>query len=85
VVARKELERDQRRPTAGRALVLDPAAEQLGLLAEAELADGAIRDGALLVVTGASRGLELVGPLRPKAGELALGTLLGELGALRSG
>jgi hypothetical protein len=85
VLARKELERDQGRSAAGRALVLDPPAKQLRLLTEAELADRAVGDGTLLVVVRAGRGLELVGPLRPEPRELALGTLLGERGSLRGG
>jgi hypothetical protein len=64
MVAREQLQRDQRRSAAGRALVLESTAEQLGLLPEAELPDRPVRDGALLVVVRAGRGLELVGPLR---------------------
>ena len=85
MVAREQLQRDQRRTAAGRALVLDPAAEQLGLLPEAELPNRPVGDGALLVVVRAGCGLELVGPLRAQAGQLALGALLRERGALRSG
>ncbi len=85
MVAREQLERDQRRSPAGRALVLDPAAEQLGLLPEAELPDRPVGDGALPVVVRAGRGLELVGPLRAQPGQLALRALLRERGSLRSG
>ena len=85
MVAREQLERDQRGAAAGRALVLQPSAEQLGLLAEAELADRPVRDSALAVVVRAGGRLELVGPLRPQAGELALGALLRERGSFRSG
>ena len=45
----------------------------------------AVRDGALAIVVRAGGRLQLVGPLRPQAGELALGALLGERGTLRSG
>jgi hypothetical protein len=50
MVAREELERDQRRAAAGRALVLEPTPKELGLLAVAELADRPVRDRALPVV-----------------------------------
>jgi hypothetical protein len=85
MLAREELERDQRRPATGRALVLEPAAEQLGLLPETELPDRPVRDGALSVVVRPGCGLELVGPLRAQPGQLALGALLRERGSLRSG
>jgi hypothetical protein len=64
MLAGQELERDQRRTAAGRALVLEAAPEELGLLAEPELADGAVRDGTLTVVRSSSRGFELVLPAR---------------------
>jgi hypothetical protein len=85
MVAGEQLERDQRRSPAGRALVLEPAAEQLRLLPEAELPDRPVGDGALTVVVRAGRGLELVGPLRAQPGQLALGALLRERRSLRSG
>ena len=85
VLAREELERDQGRAAAGRALVIDPSPQQLGLLPEAELPDRPVGDGALLVVVGTGRGLELVAPLRPKPCQLALGPLLRERGPLRGG
>ncbi len=85
MLAGEELERDQRRAAAGRALVLEPPAKQLGLLTEAELPDRAVRDRAFLIVPRADCGLELVGPLRPKAGQLALCALLGERRSLRGG
>jgi hypothetical protein len=85
MVAREQLERDQSRSPAGRALVLEPAAKQLRLLAEAELPDRAVRDGALPVVVRAGRSLELVGPLRAEPGQLALGALLRELRSFRGG
>jgi hypothetical protein len=69
---REQLERDQRRAAAGRALVVEAARQQLDLLAEAELADGPVGDRAFSVV-GASRGsLDLVVPLAAQVGELPL-------------
>jgi len=50
MVAREKLERDECRAATGRALVLDPPAQQFGLLAVPELPDGAIGDGALAIV-----------------------------------
>ena len=85
MVAGEQLERDQRRTAAGRALVLEPAAQELGLLAEAELADRAVGDGSLAVVAGPRSTLELVLPARPQAGELPLFPLLGECCRLGSG
>ena len=85
MVAREQLERDQRRATTGRALVLETAAKQLGLLPEAELADRPIRDGTFAVVVRAGRGLQLVRPLRSQPRQLALGALLRERGSLRGG
>ena len=85
MVAREELERDQRRAAAGRALVFEPAPKKLGLLTEPELPDRAVCDCTLLVVPRAGRVLELVRPLRPEPRELAFGALLGERGSLRGG
>ena len=85
MLAREELERDQRRAAAGGALVLEPAAEKLRLLTEPKLPDRAVGNCALLVVPRAGRALELVRPLRPESGELPFGALLGERGSLRSG
>src|SRR5262249_4639463 len=84
-VARQKLERDQRRPATGRALVLDAAPEQLELLTKAELADRAVRDGPLLVARAAGRGLDLLVPLRPKLGKLSLGPALRQLVRLGGG
>ncbi|HET7855362.1 MAG TPA: hypothetical protein VFL41_02795 [Gaiellaceae bacterium] len=78
MVPREQLERHERRPSAGWALVLQAAAEQLRLLPVAELADRAIGDGALAVVRRARRALDLVLPRRAQAGELFLRPLLGE-------
>ena len=83
--AREQLERDQRRAAARRALVLEAPAKQLGLLTEAELPDRPVGNSAFLVVVRTGRGLELVCPLCPEPRELALGTLLGERCSLRGG
>jgi hypothetical protein len=85
MLAREQLERDQGRAAAGRALVLEAPAKQLGLLPKAELPDRPVRNSAFLVVVRAGRGLEFVGPLCPEPRELALGSLLGERGSLRGG
>jgi hypothetical protein len=84
MVAGEQFQRDQRGAAAGRALVFEPSAEQLGLLAEAELADRPVRDGALAVVVRAGGRLELVAPLIAQARQLALGPLLRERRSLRS-
>jgi hypothetical protein len=78
MVAREQLEREQRRPAAGGALVFEPTAEELRLLPEAKLPDGAIRDRPLTVVSRPGRALDLVLPLRPEPGELLLATPLGQ-------
>ena len=85
MLAREELERDQGRAAAGRALVFEAPAKQLRLLPEAELPDRPVRNSPFAVVVRTGCGLELVGPLRPEPGQLALGTLLGERGSLRGG
>jgi hypothetical protein len=77
-LAREQLERDQRRAAAGRALVVEAAPEQLDLLTEAKLTDCPVGDGALAVV-GAPRGaLDLVVPLSAQVGELAFVARPGE-------
>ena len=63
MVAREPLERDQGRAANGWALVLEPAAQQLELLAEPKLRDRAVRDGTHPVVGVARRRLDLVVPL----------------------
>ena len=78
MVARELLEREQRRAAHGRAVVLEPAAQQLLLRAEPELADRAVRDRALAEVRRARRGFELVVPLRAQLRQLALVALLRE-------
>ena len=78
MVARELLEREQRRAAHRRAVVLEPAPQQLDLRAEAELPDRAIGDRALAEVRAARRGLELVVPLRAQLRELALLALAGE-------
>ena len=60
---REALERDQRRAARGRALVLEPAPQELELLPEAELRDRAVGLRADAVVAAARGGLELVVPL----------------------
>jgi hypothetical protein len=85
MLAREQLERDQRRAAARGALVLDPAPEQLGLLPEPKLPDRPVGDRTLLVVLRAGRRLELVGPLRAQPGELALRALLRERIRFRRG
>jgi hypothetical protein len=85
MLPRQALERDQRRAAASRALVVEPAPQELRLLAKAELADRPIRDSALPVVGRARFTLDLVLPLRPQLGQLALRALLRERGRFRSG
>ena len=75
---REALERDERRAARGRALVLEPAAQQLELLAEAELRDRAVRLRAHAVVGVARARLDLLVPLRAKLRERALVTGLRE-------
>ena len=69
VVSREALERDERRAARGRALVLEPAPQELELLAEPELGDRAIGLGADAVVGVAGAGLDLLVPLRPELRE----------------
>jgi hypothetical protein len=80
----EELERDQRGAAAGRALVLDPSAQELRLLAVAKLADRAIGDGSLTVVGRPGESFDLVLPLRPEPGELLFLSALGQGGRLGS-
>ena len=79
-VPREELERDQRRSAAGGTLVAEPAAEQLDLLPEAELADCAVRDRPLAVVGASGSTFDLVFPLPAQVGKLSLLPLRGEVG-----
>src|SRR3954447_841916 len=83
MVARQLLEREQRRSTHRRAVVAEPAAQELDLRAEAELPDRAIRDRAFAEVGGTGARLELVVPLRAQLGKLLLVALLGERVGLR--
>jgi hypothetical protein len=85
MVPREALERNQRRTAAGRALVVEAAPQELRFLTEPELADRAVRDGALPVVRRAGLALDFVLPLRPQLGELALRALFRERGRLGSG
>jgi hypothetical protein len=77
-VAREQLQGDQRGAAAGRAVVVEPAREQLDLLAEAELADRTVGDRALAVVGAARGGLDLVLPLPPQIRQPAFVTRLCE-------
>jgi hypothetical protein len=77
-VARKQFQRDQRRAAAGRALVVEPAREQLDLLAKAELPDGPIRDRPFTVVGAPGIRLDLVLPLAPEIREPPLVARLSE-------
>src|SRR5207237_9038466 len=70
---------------AGRALVLEPSAQEFELLPEAELTDRPIGNGPLPVVVTASGSFELVVPLGPQLGQLALSAVLREtVGTSRS-
>src|SRR5688572_22719674 len=75
---REALERDQRRASRSRALVLEAAAEQLELLPEPELRDRAVRLRADAVVGVARPRLDLLVPLRAKLRECALVACLRE-------
>ena len=72
MVARQKLDREERRPARRRALVVEPAPEQLLLRAPAELTDRPVRDRALAKVTAPRGGFEVVAPLRAQIRELAL-------------
>jgi hypothetical protein len=85
MIPREELERDQRRAAAGWAFVLEPSAQELRFLAEAELPDGAIRDGPLAVIGRAREAFDLVLPFRPERGELLFLSALGKSGRFGSG
>jgi hypothetical protein len=69
----EQLEREQRRTAGGRALVLEPAAKELELLAVAELSDRAVGDGPLAEIRAARSAFELVLPLGAQRRKLALG------------
>ena len=84
-VARELLEREQRRAAAGRALVVEPAPQQLLLLAEAELRERAVGERAHAVVGVPGGGLDLVRPLLAQVREPALVARLGELVRARGG
>ena len=85
MVAGEAFERDQRRPPRGRALVLEPAPDQLELLAEPELRDRAVGVRADAVVGAPRRMLQLLVPLLPQRREPTLVSLLRELVGLRRG
>jgi len=81
----EELERDQRRAATGRALILQPAPQELRLLPVAELTDRPVCDGALAVVRRTDRSLELVLPARTEIRQLTLCSLACERIRLRRG
>src|SRR6476620_3524887 len=88
VVGRERGERDQGRAARRRALVLEPTADELELLPEAELADRPERLAADAVVDAPRRRLELVVPLCAEGRELLLvarlaGERVGVRGCLR--
>jgi hypothetical protein len=85
MVSGEQLEGEQRRTAAGRALVLDAAPQELRLLAKPELPDRAVRDRSLAVVGRASRSLDLVLPASPQLRKLSLGALTRELVRLGGG
>jgi hypothetical protein len=85
MLAREELERDQRRATAGRALVVEAAPQELRLLTEPELPDRAVRDSTLAVVGRPRLTFDLVLPPGSQLGQLALGALLRERGRFSRG
>jgi hypothetical protein len=66
MISGEELERDQRGAAARWAFVLEPPAQELGLLAVAELTDRAIRDGPLTVVGRTGEAFDFVLPFRPE-------------------
>ena len=72
VVAREQLEGEQRRTPNRRALVVEAAPQELDLRAEPELADRAVRDGALAKIGRPRGALELFVPLRAQLREAAL-------------
>jgi hypothetical protein len=85
MVPGEELERDERRASTRRALVLEAPAQQLGLLAVAELSDRAIGDRPLTVVGRPSQTFDLVLPARSEPGELLFLATLGQGGRFGSG
>jgi hypothetical protein len=77
-VSRELFERDQRRASAGRALVLDAAPQELELLAVAKLSDRAVGDGADAIVRAAGGRFDLVLPATSQARQLTLLAALGQ-------
>jgi hypothetical protein len=84
-VAREQLERKESGATRRRTFVLEPAPQELELLAVAELADRAVGDGALAEIGAPRCALEFVVPLRPECRELALGAGRRQLVGLSGG
>src|SRR4051794_31556788 len=85
MVSREQLDGEERRAACGRALVVEPASQELLLRAPAELPDRTIGDGSLAKIAAARRSLEVVAPGRAKVRELALRPGLRELVCLRCG
>ena len=80
----EELERDERGAAAGWAFVLEAPAQELGLLAVAELPDRAIGDRPLTVVGRAGETFDLVLPACAEPGELLFLPALGQGGRFGS-
>jgi hypothetical protein len=78
-VTGEQLERKQGRAADRRALVFEPSSQEIRLLAEAELADRAVRGRPLPVVGRARRDLQLVSPFAAEVGELPLVAALRQL------
>src|SRR5438045_5795227 len=78
MVAREQLERQQRGAAHRGAVVVEAAPQQLRLRTEPKLTDCAERDRALAEVCCAGRSLEFVVPLRAQLRELALLPLTGQ-------
>src|SRR5438067_5878736 len=85
MITRQPLEREQRRAADSRAVVVEPAPQQLLLGPEPELADRAVGDGALAEVADARGGFELLVPLCPQLGHATLVSRLREFIGLGRG
>ncbi len=72
MISRQQFERKERRPAAGRALVLQSSSEKIGLLREAQLADRTIGDGPIPIVRAANGELKLLVDLATEIGERPL-------------
>lgn len=85
MVAREQLQRDQRRPAHRRALILKPTPKQFDLLPETELANAPIGSRADAVVGRTRSGLKLLIPLGTKRRKLTLGASHGKSVGLSGG